>query len=623
MRNMSIIFRILLGAFLLFSFVFSLKAQIGDAIFTNYQTNISIINYKLYITRSYELLINNRSGEEYAKIRIPYSKMNRVSKVEAYIKDKNGTIVNKLKPSDIIDRSTMADFSLYEDNFVKEFTLIHNVYPYTICYNYHEQQAEFFYIDSWTPVINKNVPTLCATLNLDIPLKYLVAYRSQFVDDLKIDTIEKRIEYHWKSIYIKQIKSEIYSPDLSNFIPKVEIVPLQFEYDKKGSQNSWIAYGNWENSLLDGLNDLPEAEKLQINSLIKGLHSDVEKVKVLYHYLQDETRYINISIKTGGMKPYPASYVSINKYGDCKALSNYFKSVLDYVGIKSFYTNVYADENRKINHDFPSQQFNHVILCVPLQKDTVWLDCTSDGPYNYLGTFTQNREAFLIDKNNSHFARTPSFLKQDVLVIRNILVKSDSADAVVASFRNSYRGQNFENLFTLSHSNSEEEKAQIIRNNLIESNFELVDYKLIPTNRDSTFILFNYNAKADKLFKNYGNDLLIGLVPFYVPPFKEPKTRIYPIQLDYPIYKIDTVEYQIPFGYSITSLGQNKNINSEFGTYKIQFKQKENFVEVVKSFLLYSGSYLLKQYPDFYKFVTNVSEIENNTYIITSKNVKQ
>jgi len=620
---MSIIFRILLGAFLLFSFVFSLKAQIGDAIFTNYQTNISIINYKLYITRSYELLINNRSGEEYAKIRIPYSKMNRVSKVEAYIKDKNGTIVNKLKPSDIIDRSTMADFSLYEDNFVKEFTLIHNVYPYTICYNYHEQQAEFFYIDSWTPVINKNVPTLCATLNLDIPLKYLVAYRSQFVDDLKIDTIEKRIEYHWKSIYIKQIKSEIYSPDLSNFIPKVEIVPLQFEYDKKGSQNSWIAYGNWENSLLDGLNDLPEAEKLQINSLIKGLHSDVEKVKVLYHYLQDETRYINISIKTGGMKPYPASYVSINKYGDCKALSNYFKSVLDYVGIKSFYTNVYADENRKINHDFPSQQFNHVILCVPLQKDTVWLDCTSDGPYNYLGTFTQNREAFLIDKNNSHFARTPSFLKQDVLVIRNILVKSDSADAVVASFRNSYRGQNFENLFTLSHSNSEEEKAQIIRNNLIESNFELVDYKLIPTNRDSTFILFNYNAKADKLFKNYGNDLLIGLVPFYVPPFKEPKTRIYPIQLDYPIYKIDTVEYQIPFGYSITSLGQNKNINSEFGTYKIQFKQKENFVEVVKSFLLYSGSYLLKQYPDFYKFVTNVSEIENNTYIITSKNVKQ
>jgi hypothetical protein len=401
---------------------------------------------------------------------------------------------------------------------------------------------------------------------------------------------------------------------MDTYIPNVFIVPEKFKFDQEGSFSSWKSYGNWEARLLDGLSDLPEEEKQHINSLITGVKNDKEKIKLLYHYLQDATRYINISIETGGMKPYPASYVAINKYGDCKGLTNYFKSVLKYIGIPSFYTDVESgDLIKKIDKNFPSPQFDHIILCVPLTNDTLWLDCTSEGPFNYLGTFTQNRQAFLIDKENSHFKQTPALSTDDVLESRFIHVGSETGNEITASFHNVVKGELFENLSDLSRSESESKKNQYIRDYFIEAGFDMIDYHIIPANRDSTFITLDYTAKADKLFKKYGDELLIQLIPFSIPPFTDPKNRKNPVQLNFPVNKQDSIFYQLAV------MPKDQRINSPFGNYSIRFVQKNNTVEVYKSLVLNAGEYPVSIYKDFFKFIRTVYDIENYTYIVTKK----
>src|ERR1035437_4309169 len=452
-------------------------AGIPNAYLMNQQTDLVIKNNKLTISRRFEIKINNRLGDTYSEISIPYSKLSKVSKIEGCIKDKDGKIVKKLSSGDIKDRNSFDDEVFYKDEFEKDFTLIHNEYPYTLTYSYQLQEDAFLHLDRWIPVIDTDIPTQNAVLTLTVPRDYKIRYSSQLIDSTKVDTLETGIKYRWRATFKDQIESETHSPDKSKYIPKVDIVPEKFKFNKEGSFATWKAYGNWESNLLEGLNDLPEDEKQHIHSLIEGVKDDKEKIRILYHYLQDATRYINISIETGGMKPYPASYVSINKYGDCKALTNYFKSVLSSVGISSYYTNIKAgDIITKTDLNFPSMQFNHVFLVVPLTKDTVWLECTSNSlPFNYLGTFTQNRQAFLIDKDNSHFTRTPVLSKDEVLETRNIHINSEIIDNTAASFHNKLKGESFERLTELTRSVSDSKKARIIRENFIESGFEMID----------------------------------------------------------------------------------------------------------------------------------------------------
>jgi transglutaminase-like putative cysteine protease len=137
---------------------------------------------------------------------------------------------------------------------------------------------------------------------------------------------------------------------------------------------SWKDFGKFVYSLKVGRDQLPDNIKQTVHQLADGLTDPKQKISRLYEYMQKNTRYVGIQLGIGGWQPFDAKYVATNGYGDCKALVNYMYSLLKEAGINSYYTLVRAGKYANyITTEFPSQQFNHVILCVPLQKDTVRL----------------------------------------------------------------------------------------------------------------------------------------------------------------------------------------------------------------------------------------------------------
>jgi hypothetical protein len=423
----------------------------------------------------------------------------------------------------------------------------------------------------------------------------------------------------WNTSYTKPIKDEGWAPPKEQFVPSVQIVPEKFRYDLEGTCKTWKDFGNWELNLLKELDDLPALEKAKIQTIVKDLTGDKEKIRVLFHYLQESTRYINVSIKTGGMKPYPASYVAEKKYGDCKALSNYFKSCLSVTGIGAYYTSINAgSEIGKFDCSFPSQQFNHIILFVPLEKDTLWLDCTSDLAFGYLGTFTQNRPAFVSMTDSSKLLMTPALGFDDVLENRNIRIEIISESLTKADFNDTYKGEKYELYSYVLSSLSETQRKQYIPK-VLQPGFQLENYSLTIPERDTPEISLKYTATSDKVLKVYGNESLVKIIPAINTFLEDPKNRTLPIQIDYPIHRIDSCVYIIPGFYKISDVPENIRMKTPYGEYTANFTIKGHTVLVNKQLKINSGSYSLAEYQKFYSFIKDILESENSTYITLTK----
>ena len=602
-------------------FINKVSSQKFDAEVISYSTLCELGKDKLTETDSVIVQINNRSGDRYTDIEIPYSKGDKVPDIDGWIENMEGTKVRVLKKTDIVDKSAISDMSLYEDNFSRCFHLRYNIYPYRIIYIYKITYNNFIDIASWTPAIYDAIPTRSARLKVIIPKKIQFNKYVNRISDYHIDSTGSNLVLEWKAIYDKPVNDEIFSQP-ENFKSYVLVAPIDFKYGIKGSAKSWATFGDWQYNLIKDMDLLPNDEKYAITILIKGMTNKKEIVKTLYHYLQDNTRYINVSIGVGGLKPYPASYVAQNKYGDCKALSNYMRAVLSYAGIGSYYTNIRAARQPvEIIKNIAGPQFNHIVLAVPLDNDTIWLENTNNkNPFGYMGTSTQNREALLITSDNSRLVRIPALKTKDILVSYKFIFNLEIHEATRLTANISFRGSDFEYFNQLHSDFNDTDKDRIIRNYMPFDNYEVVNWELKKINRDTSHIELYANLDLNKFLKPLGNEYYFSLYPSRIPAFTPPESRTLPVVLPYPVCNAETQIYIMPPGYELKTKPDSINIQTQFGTYKTAISIVNGKILAEKRFELFPGSYSLEQYADLYSFIKSVKDLDKMKVIIKPVN---
>jgi len=602
---------------LMFVKINSVSAQKFDAEVIKHTTLCEVEKDKLAQTDTVTIQINSRSGEEYTEISIPFSKTDKISDFDAWIENMDGRKVRGLKKNDFIDKSAFADISLYDDNLVRCFQLKHNVYPYRIRYTYKITYRNFINIAWWTPVEYYSIPTRNADLKVVLPKGFQYNKYSNKVQIFSVDSTGEKVILHWMSSYDKPMLPQTFSQP-EDFKPCVIVTPLHFSYGLKGSTKDWESYGNWQYQLIQDLDILPEDEKNTISTLVKGITEKKELIRTLYHYMQDHTRYINVSMGIGGLKPYPATYVAQNKYGDCKALTNYMKAILSYAGIESFYTTVYASEqpNGPIN-SIPGPQFNHVVLAVPLKNDTVWLENTvNTNPFGYMGTLTQNRNALLSSNGHSKLVRIPALKIQDDLVSYKIVFDLSLNGSTKVDLNISFKGKDFETFDQLHSNFNDDEKDKIIRNYMPFDDYEVINWELKRPDRDTASIRLNATINLNKYPKPLGDEYYITIYPCKIPAFVLLANRTLPVVLPFPICNSDTLIYVLPTGYELKTNIEDVSIKNQFGNYTLISKVIDGKIKIAKRFELFSGSYSLEQYSDFYTFIKSINDIDRKKIII-------
>ena len=369
---------------------------------------------------------------------------------------------------------------------------------------------------------------------------------------------------------------------------------------------------------------MPDNVKQTVHKIADGIGSPTEKVARLYEYMQKNTRYISIQLGIGGWQPFDATYVATKGYGDCKALTNYMYSLLKEAGINSYYTVIRAGKNATyITDDFPSQQFNHVILCVPLsKKDSVWLECTSQTMQaGYLGDFTSDRYALLIDETGGKLVRTPKYGIKENLQTRIIKAKLEDEGTLKISADTRYTGIQQDDIHGMINHLSKDKVKEYLHEQLDFSTYDInqFDYKELKSTLPAI------TESLDITVSNYAT--ITGKRLFIIPnvmtrsgrKLSQDSTRKYDIRLSYEYKDVDSVEIEIPKGYETEALPKPVVINSKFGNYSCTAKLKDNKLYYYRSIENNSGRFPAKDYNDLVKFYEAIYKADRSRVVLVKK----
>jgi len=172
---------------------------------------------------------------------------------------------------------------------------------------------------------------------------------------------------------------------------------------------SWEDVGRWYASLdHDRRQPTPEI-RAKADELTKGLTTDMDKVEALYDYVAKNFRYVSLSLGLGRYQPHAAADVLHNQYGDCKDKHTLLSSLLEAKGMHP--SSVLINSSRKLDPEIPSpSQFDHVITLLPLGKEEVWMDTTTEvAPFRLLSFNIRKKQGLVIPVNGTpHLEETPA-----------------------------------------------------------------------------------------------------------------------------------------------------------------------------------------------------------------------
>ncbi len=586
------------------------------AITSKKEMNISLIR---------KVTVLNKLGNEHVHASVGYSNDRKVKNIQAIIYDALGNQIDKIKQKDFKDVSAVGGGTLYSDSRVLYLDYTPVKYPYTIDFHYELTTSDTGAIPSWYFLSGYEVSTEKS--------KYQITYASP---DLKPEIKEGNLEgivvvktetpngIGYEALNIKAIKEEEMSPSFDKIAPKLMTRSINFSYGGyEGTFNNWKDVGLWMyNNLLKGQGQLSEIAIRNIRNLVSGVEDDLEKAKMVYDYVQKNTRYISVQVGIGGLQPISAIEVDKVKYGDCKGLSNYTKALLEAVGVKAFYTHVEAGSYKvDFQDDFSDlAQGNHVILAIPYKDTYHWIDCTSQvHPFGFIGDFTDDRRVLIIKPEGGELARTTKYSSEDNFqkTIADYYLKEDGSiegKVIIETF-----GIQYDQRFHLADRPKEDIEKHYKKywNNI--NNLKIKSYQLQNNRNDIVFsedvviTASNYASKSgERIFFRANAFNKNGFIP------DRYRDRKFPLEIQRGFFDEDEYIIQLPAGYIVEAIPDDKQIDNEFGSYQVAYELKEEKNQLVykRSLLINEGLFPKEKYNEYRDFRKKTASFDNAQIVL-------
>lgn len=500
--------------------------------------------------------------------------------------------------------------------------------PYTVEYSYEVAfKNGFISFPSFIPLSDPLVALVDARYTIDVPAGTEIMYESSEEPAVEKGKTDK---YTWSFSSVEPYVYEHMMPGRFEFLPYAYAAPKAFTYAKtSGVQDGWESSGLWLYGLQKDVCTAPAELSAKVAELTSGMQDDRQKINALYTYLRESTRYVSIQLGIGGLKPFPAEQVMKTGFGDCKALSVYMQTMLAEAGVKSEYFIVDTDRSDLLDGLYSVGQMNHAMLCVPMQKDTLWIECTNPRlPLGYRHTDIAGHEVVLIGPEGGKKVRARQYpdslriSKESVSVVLN----ADGSASCVGS--RSLKLDSVEPYVGFSSLPAKTQFNAIMGANALNP----ADFNIISVNDNfNDWILMedgeeyvpqmkiDYSFNAVDYAKVSGERMFVQLNPFAKQLYSDRKARIHEYVRRRGSTIMDCVSLTVPEGYAIESIPQSGTIECQFGELNTAVLVNGNTISVTQTLKLHPGRYPKEEYATYRTFAKDVSKAYSSKIVLIKK----
>ena len=538
------------------------------------------------------------------------SKNDKLTRFKGLVTDATGRVIRKLKESEL--QKTEYSQYLAIDDYKMFLDYTPPVYPVTISYEWtiesHDNLLEF---PRFCPQSDYDITVKKASYRLKVPKDMNVRYALQQLDtQVAVSDMSAYTQLFAVDVSdMPMLRYEPYGRPFRERMPMICFAPTDFVYyGTKGSLATWNDYGQWEYSLINGLDALPENVCQELHQLTDTMKTDREKVEALYKRLEKTTRYVAILLGIGGQKPAPAASVCKSGYGDCKGLSNYMRAMLKAVGIDSHYTTI-STTNRRFLPGFASVgQMNHVILQVPLANDTLWLECTNPQlPMGYVHDDIAGHDAIEISKQGGRLVRLPVYADSANAMHSTIDIRMTADGSAAISVHQQTTNQQYEDQRPLLRMDAKD-RLRVFQRMVHVPQADISNLQVSESGSGPQMTL-EAEVKSNSYATRTGQRLFVPVCPVHqgysVPAAAANRTEdiwFYSGYLDE-----DDITLTIPEGYVIEARPKDVSMEYPFATFSSTLQVVGNTIHVKNRLLKRSGTFDKSLFPQLAEFFSTVS----------------
>ncbi len=506
-----------------------------------------------------------------------YDEESSVTAVEVFYKNQKKKYVN---PQD--EYYNISDY-FYSDARIKYFNLEFPSQGYQYQVNFKKKYKDVKYLtrtffSTYYPAEKKEIQFVVPRW-LEVEL---VEMNLEDYDITKREEYDAILDADILTFTAKKLKADVKeknAPGPSHIQPHLLVLAKSYERDGKKTDlfNSTKDLYKWYRSLVEKMENDESILKAKVAELTSEAKDDLDKVKNIYYWVQDNIRYIAFEDGIAGFKPDDCQKVFKNKYGDCKGMANLTKEMLQLAGFDARLTWIGTNH---IAYDYSTPSLavdNHMICTVLLENKKYFLDPTEKyNPFSEYAERIQGKEALIEDGENFILEKVPVMNKKDNQEsIRRVL--SIEGEQLIGKGEHLFNGESKAGLLYSINNVKTDNKEEAINDYLSEgdknqtiSNAETSDLN----NRDQMFSI-TYDLKLDNAISSFGDQIYLDL-DYYkeFSRFRFEEEREVDYTFAYKMFLLVETELTLPEGYRVSELPAGMKEEHDDFSFTVEYQEE-------------------------------------------------